>query len=155
VFVDVEPPFPLALPSLIPGLVFASLPSMKKLIFGFLLGLLTGAGGYWYYSDGQNRDFKKDWSRSTEAVEERAKKAGAAIADATTNARITAAVKAKLSTGMGLSALADISVDTTEGLVTLSGTVSSKEEINKAAKIAAETEGVHKVISTLQVKPAK
>jgi osmotically-inducible protein OsmY len=39
--------------------------------------------------------------------------------------------------------------------VTLSGTVSSREEINKAVKTAAETEGVRQVISTLQVKPAK
>src|SRR5947199_9271228 len=111
---------------------------MRKIIFGFLLGLVVGAGGYWYYSEGRNRDFKRDLSRSTEAVEEKAKKAGAAIADATANARTTAAVKAKLSSGLGLSALADISVDTTDGLVTLSGTVSSKEDINKAVKIAAE-----------------
>ena len=39
------------------------------------------------------------------------------------NARTTAAVKARLSKELGLSALADISVDTTDGLVTLSGSV--------------------------------
>lgn len=128
---------------------------MKKLLFGFLLGLVVGAGGYWYYSEGRNRDFKQDLSRSTEAMGEKAKKAGEAMADAATNARITAAVKARLSTELRLSALADISVDTTDGLVTLSGSVSSQEEIHKAAKIAAETDGVRKVISTLQVKPPK
>src|SRR6266404_1233354 len=68
--------------------------SMKKVFFSFLLGLLVGAGGYWYYAEGKNRDFKQDLAHSTEAVEEKAKKAGAAIADATTNARTTAAVKA-------------------------------------------------------------
>jgi len=128
---------------------------MKRFLFGFLLGLLVGGGGYWYYTDGQNRDFKKDLGNSAEAVQEKARKAGAAIADAAGNARITAAVKARLSKELGLSALGDISVDTTDGLVTLSGTVSSREEINKAVKIAAETEGVRQVISTLQVKPAK
>ncbi len=120
-----------------------------------MLGLLVGAGGHWYYTDGRKRDFKEELSRSTEAVEEKAKRAGAAIADAASNTRITAAVKAKLSAGLGISALGDVSVDTTDGLVTLSGTVSSKEEISKAVKIAADTEGVRKVISTLQVKSAK
>ena len=128
---------------------------MKKVFFSFLLGLLVGAGGYWYYAEGKNRDFKQDLAHSTEAVEEKAKKAGAAIADATTNARTTAAVKARLSKELGLSAFAEISVDTTDGLVTLSGTVPSKDDINKAVKIASETEGVNKVISTLQVKPPK
>ncbi len=128
---------------------------MKKLVVGFVLGLLVGAGGYWYLKEGQNRNLKEDLAHSTEAVEEKARKAGAAIADATASARITAAVKTKLSTELGLSALGDISVDTTDGLVTLSGSVSSKEEIHKAAKIAASTEGVRQVISTLQVKSAK
>jgi hyperosmotically inducible protein len=132
---------------------------MRRFLFGFLLGLLVGGGGYWYYIDGQNRDLKKDLgnslSNSTEAMQEKAKKVGAAISDAAANARITAAVKARLSKELGLSALGDISVDTTDGLVTLSGTVSSRDEINKAVKIAAETEGVRQVISTLQVKPAK
>jgi|SRR5437667_10526406 len=128
---------------------------MRKFIFGFLLGVVAGGAGYWYYSEGQNRNLKQDLAHSTEAVEEKAKKAGAAIADATTNARVTAAVKARLSKELGLSALTEISVDTTDGLVTLSGSVSSREEINRAVKVAAETEGVQKVISTLQVKPAK
>jgi hypothetical protein len=47
---------------------------MKKLIFGFLLGLVVGAGGYWYYSGGRNRDLHQDLTRSTEAAEEKAKK---------------------------------------------------------------------------------
>ncbi len=76
---------------------------MRKFIFGFLLGVVAGGAGYWYYSEGQNRNLKQDLAHSTEAVEEKAKKAGAAIADATTNARVTAAVKARLSKELGLS----------------------------------------------------
>jgi|SRR5947209_11287405 len=128
---------------------------MGKFIFGLLLGLLIGGGGFWYYTEGRNRDLKRDLTNSGATVEEEAKKAGAAIADATTNTRITAAIKTKLTTDLGLSALADISVDTTDGLVTLSGSVGSKDDINKAVKIAADTEGVHKVISTLQIKQPK
>jgi len=50
-----------------------------------------------------------------------------------------------------LSALS-ISVNTTEGVVTLSGTVSSSENVSKAMLLAMETDGVREVISTLQVK---
>ena len=51
----------------------------------------------------------------------------------------------------GLSAF-KIDVDTSDGVVTLSGTVSSYAEIEKAMNFAWETDGVHKVVSTLQVK---
>ena len=51
-----------------------------------------------------------------------------------------------------LSALS-ISVNTTSGIVTLSGTVSSPEHISKAMLLAMETEGVREVVSTLQVRP--
>ena len=51
-----------------------------------------------------------------------------------------------------LSAL-NISVNTTEGVVTMSGTVQAPEDISKAMLLAMETDGVREVISTLQVKP--
>jgi osmotically-inducible protein OsmY len=47
-----------------------------------------------------------------------------------------------------------ISVDTTDGLVTLSGTARSHDEVAKAVRLALETEGVRKVVSTLQVRAA-
>ena len=85
-------------------------------------------------------------------VRRTAEKAGQAIADATADARATAAIKARLLTHRDLSAL-DISVNTTMGVVTLSGSVSSREDISKAMLLAMETDGVREVISTLQVKP--
>jgi osmotically-inducible protein OsmY len=45
-------------------------------------------------------------------------------------------------------------VDTHENLVTLSGAVSSPEQVARAVNIAYNTEGVRKVVSTLQVKAA-
>jgi osmotically-inducible protein OsmY len=39
--------------------------------------------------------------------------------------------------------------------VTLSGRVESHDQVAKAVKLALETDGVHKVISTLQVNPGK
>jgi osmotically-inducible protein OsmY len=54
----------------------------------------------------------------------------------------------------GLSAFA-ITVDTTDGVVTLSGKVSAPEQVARAVKLALERENVRKVISTLQVGPSK
>src|SRR4029077_8547180 len=94
---------------------------------------------------------KDELSRTGKVIREKTRQAGDAIADATANARITAAIKTKLVADSGLSAF-KIDVDTTDGVVTLSGTVSSYEEIAKAINLALETDGVHKVVSTLQVK---
>jgi len=95
---------------------------------------------------------KDDLVRTGQVVRRKAKEAGQAIADATADARITGAIKAKLVGSTDLSALS-ISVNTTAGIVTLSGTVNTLEDISKAMLLAMETDGVHEVVSTLQVKP--
>ena len=155
---------------------------MKRVLISFLLGLAVGAGGLWYLQQRQGQDrlhqaqdkfregagkikeavsdvvnefkpdeIKKELERTGTVVREKARKAGAAISDAASNARITASVKTRLIAEPGLSALS-INVDTTDGLVTLSGTAASPEQIAKAVRVALDTDGVHKVISTLQVK---
>jgi hyperosmotically inducible periplasmic protein len=157
---------------------------MKGMLFGFVLGVCVGALGYWYYDQsattadvnsarvavtgaadrvksvvqskvGEIRtdDIKRELERGGMVVREKITKAGSAISDATADARTTAAIKGKLLKEPGLASLS-ISVDTTDGLVTLSGTARSHEEVAKAVRIALETEGVRKVVSTLQVKPA-
>jgi len=97
-------------------------------------------------------DIKEELSRTGQVVRREASAAGRAIADATADARITAAIKAKLVASRELSAL-NISVSTTAGVVTLSGTVSSPEHVGKAILLALDTEGVREAVSTLQVKP--
>jgi len=97
-------------------------------------------------------DIKDELGRTGQVVRRAATEAGHAIADATADARITAAIKAKLLTSRDLSAL-NISVNTTAGVVTLSGSVASLEDTSKALLLAMETSGVREVISTLQVKP--
>jgi len=156
---------------------------MKRLLIGFIFGIAAGVWGHWYLQQEQNKqklheakdsvvtragkvgdafqekigeirtqDIKRELENSGIVIREKAREAGNAISDATANTRITAAIKAKLFAEPGVSALS-INVDTNDGLVTLSGTVSSHEQIAKAIKIAMETDGVTKVISTLQVKP--
>lgn len=159
---------------------------MKRMILCFLLGLGTGAGGYWYlqqdagkarleqarsqvvtnaqraataikekiYDVGAEevKDVKEQLARSGTVVKEKAKSAGHSIAGAAANAKSTATIKAKLISEPGLPSM-NINVDTTDGLVTLSGRVEANEQVARAVKIALETDGVHKVISTLQVVP--
>jgi len=159
---------------------------MKRMLFCFLLGVGTGGFGHWYFQQEAGKkqleqaraqvvsnaqmmattikdkfneltvdDIKEEMARTSMIVREKAKSAGQSIAGATANARITASIKTKLISEPGLSAFA-INVDTTDGLVSLSGKVDSYDHVARAVKLALETEGVYKVISTLQVvAPAK
>jgi uncharacterized membrane protein len=99
-------------------------------------------------------DIRDDLARTGKVVRRKAREAGQTIADATVDARTTAAIKAKFLASRELSALS-ISVNTTAGIVTLSGTVSSAESIGKAVLLAMETDGVREVISTLQIRPTQ
>lgn len=65
---------------------------------------------------------------------------------------ITTKVKARLA-AENLESLKNIKVDTdAKGVVSLSGTVNSREEANKALTIARNTEGVKSVSSDLRVQ---
>lgn len=99
----------------------------------------------------QPDDIKEELARSGQVVRRKAQETGRAIADATSDARITAAIKGRLLAHPELSALS-ISVNTTDGVVTLAGAVSSREQISQAMLLAMETDGVREVISTLQVR---
>ncbi len=102
--------------------------------------------------DLRTNDIKDELARTGQIVRRKTREAGQAFADATADARITAAIKGKLIANRELSAMS-ISVNTTAGVVTLSGFVSSTEQISKAMLLALETDGVREVISTLQVRP--
>ena len=90
--------------------------------------------------------------RTGRVIRDKTSEAGQAIKDATADGRVSAAIKAKLVKDPDLSAW-DIHVSTTDGVVTLSGTVSSPDLVGKAMELALDTDGARQVISTLQVKP--
>jgi hypothetical protein len=96
-------------------------------------------------------NIKDELSRTGKVIRRKSESVGHAISDAAADARITAAIKAKLVADPNLSAVA-ISVSTTDGCVTLSGSASSPDNIRKAMMLAYETEGVNQVVSTLLVK---
>jgi osmotically-inducible protein OsmY len=64
---------------------------------------------------------------------------------------ITTKVKSDLAVEKDVSAT-QIHVDTYEGVVTLSGTVDSQAESQKAEQVAKEIKGVKSVVNNLQVK---
>jgi hypothetical protein len=97
---------------------------------------------------------RDEMARTGKVIRKKAEAAGAAISDATADARITTAVKAKLVKDPALSAWT-ITVNTTDGTVTLSGSVESAEQVASAIALAMDTDGVREVISALQIKAPK
>jgi len=98
----------------------------------------------------KTEDIRKEMAKQGKVLRRKASYIGESVADAAVDARATAFIKAKLAADQELSALR-ISVSTTAGRVTLSGTVASPELIGRAIVLALETEGVHEVVSTIQV----
>jgi hyperosmotically inducible periplasmic protein len=162
-----------------------NLEGVKAVLIAFGVGALVGVGGYWYYDEHLsaldrwylkqkvrasteevtqavmtkaseiNADaVKAGIARSGVYIAEQARAAGAYVADATADARITAAVKSKVMGEAGFAALS-IHVTTADGVVTLSGAASSHEQVARAVRLALEAQGVRKVISTIQVQPAR
>ena len=70
------------------------------------------------------------------------------------DAQITTQVKAKLASDVRPSSLANIDVNTTNGVVTLAGGVESAEVKSKAETVTASVSGVVRVNNNLQVVPA-
>jgi hyperosmotically inducible protein len=99
-------------------------------------------------------DIKQELERTGKVVRKKAEAVGSALADAAADARVTTTIKAKLVKDQNLSAIR-IAVSTTDGVVTLSGSVDGPEQIKEAMQLALETDGVKEVISTLQVKATK
>lgn len=66
---------------------------------------------------------------------------------------ITAQVKSKLASDVGLSTVPNISVNSTNGVVTLSGQVDSADQKTRAESIAKAVPKVAKVVNNIQVTP--
>jgi osmotically-inducible protein OsmY len=91
-------------------------------------------------------DIRADLAKTGEVVRENAARAKVKVADA----RIVATIKAKFVLEKDLSASA-IAVDSTDGDVTLTGTVASEALIGKAVALALDTDGVQHVKAKLNV----
>jgi hyperosmotically inducible periplasmic protein len=85
------------------------------------------------------------------AVGEGTKEAAQQVGQTATDASITAAVKMKMADDPMVSA-SDINVDTTDGKVTLNGSVENSAEAGKAVSLAKSVDGVKSVTSNLVVR---
>ncbi|MDB5969714.1 MAG: molecular chaperone OsmY [Hydrocarboniphaga sp.] len=74
-----------------------------------------------------------------------------AAGQATKDTAITTKIKTKLAADKGLSAM-DIHVETTGGIVTLSGTVDNKAQVELAESVVKKTSGVKSVENKLEAK---
>ena len=99
-----------------------------------------------YVKDEANEAAKATGEAARHATSDAADRAQAVVADAAT----TSAVKTKLLADSEVSGL-KIDVDTTGGVVTLNGTVTTRTEANRAVALARETNGVKQVIDKLRV----
>ncbi|MBM3858744.1 MAG: BON domain-containing protein [Verrucomicrobia bacterium] len=96
-------------------------------------------------------EIKTELARTGKVMRRSALDWGERAAHVASDAAVTARIKAKLAADGSLSALS-ISVNTTDGRVTLAGAVTDHAHISKAMSLALETEGVRDVTSTLQVR---
>ena len=65
--------------------------------------------------------------------------------------KITAQVKEKLAADLGVSTMTNVSVNSTNGVVTLSGQVNTAEKKSRAGQIAGAVPKVVRVVNGLQV----
>jgi len=70
------------------------------------------------------------------------------------DAKITAELKSKLASDLGVDTITNVSVNVTNGVVTLSGVVKNAADRTKAVSIAQSVPDVVKVNDNLQVAPA-
>jgi osmotically-inducible protein OsmY len=94
----------------------------------------------------------EELSRTGAVVRRKAVDIGDQAADAASDLRATAEIKAKFAADPDLSAW-KISVACSQGHVALAGTVASPGEIGRAVALALEADGVRDVTSSLLVKP--
>ena len=135
-----------------------------RTVFALIVVAVIGVLAYNYWSGNGWTLFP---SGSTGIDAEAARAQGKAIVDKTAAAVGTAATKIeqavdagtltlKIKSKMALDDLVKartINVDTTGSVVTLSGTVESNTERERALRLARETAGVTNVVDKLQVKP--
>ncbi len=121
--------------------------SQSVMVVVFSLGVvLTFAG---CEQQGPAEKAGRQMDEAGEAVGEKVEKAGEYLDDAA----ITAKIKADILSDPLLKVL-EINVTTTNGIVTLSGVVDSKESIDRAMEIARRVKEVQSVDNSLVVKGA-
>ena len=129
---------------------------MKALLGGVvcavaMVGLSAASLGATALPAGQIVDKTKE---GAEKVVDKTKEGLSKTGEVITDTWITGRVKSKF-VGEDLLKGSDISVETTDHVVTLKGTVTSAAGRARAVKEAREVEGVHRVVNRLTIGPKK
>jgi osmotically-inducible protein OsmY len=117
--------------------------------------------GYWQAGGGVPNIATPDGQAAGEtarevgaAVGDRAQKASARVGEVMEDGALTAKIKSKMALDDHVRARS-IDIDTVDGVVSLSGTVQSQEERERAVRLARETTGVREVRDGLLVQAPK
>jgi hyperosmotically inducible protein len=133
-----------------------------------LLIVLVGVGGFllgwWTFGDASRRtqETRDAVGTAGEVSTDKAREVGAQVGEtaavaanqaknALANGAITAKIKSKMTLDDTLEAMR-IDVDTSNGVVTLSGTVDTEAQRQRALQLARETDGVRQVEDRLKVR---
>lgn len=136
---------------------------LQALLFTALLSLAATpvvSAGDPYSPDTTNsaretaRDAKEDAKETGRDIKNTTKSAARDTGEFASDSAITTKVKASLLTEKNLKSLG-ISVDTSKGVVTLSGTVPSSTEVKQAEDVARGIKGVKDVHNELHLKTDK
>ena len=139
----------------------AMLRRMLKVVLAVILVIvLVGFGtyviGYWQGDrrtdatiDMPTIDQQRVRETGTE-IAEGARAAGARVAEVVEDGALTAKIKSKMALDDHVKAR-DIDVDTSDGLITLTGTLQSEAEHERAVQLTLETQGVRTIIDALVV----
>ncbi|MBL4742089.1 BON domain-containing protein [Idiomarina aquatica] len=125
---------------------------MKKMTLATatLLGLFTIAGCSQESADSKTEDAMDSASQAAEDMGEAAKAQMEQAGDYLSDAQITAKVKTALFDNGGIDS-ANVSVETRDGTVYLSGTLASDNDVETAGQLAAGVEGVEDVENDIVV----
>lgn len=97
------------------------------------------------------REAAQDAREAGAEIRERTGNAADATRRAVTDGALTSKIKAKMALDDTVRAL-QIDVDTSNGVVTLTGTIRSEAERQRALALARETDGVSQVVDRLAIK---
>jgi hyperosmotically inducible protein len=111
---------------------------------------LTPPGGLDDKAAATTGEVARDAAAKADQAKDKADAKADDIGDATKDAALTATVKTKFLADTKVSGL-KIDVDTSKGVVTLTGTVPTAAERTQAVAIAKETDGVKSVVNKLKV----
>ena len=140
------------------------LKALFKLVI-LLVVLIAAAGfflGWWGTATVPERDAvatagRVGAERAREAGQEISQKTAAAAKtaqEALSDGALTAKIKAKMALDDSVKAL-DLNVDTVDGVVTVTGSVRSRAERERALALARETDGVRNVVDRLTITGAR